>query len=159
MDGNKIVSPKNGVIKGSTRSIRGEAPYRFIGLKENGKEFRLNLHRLVAFQKYGDYAFGKGIVTRHKDGDSLNNDPENIVIGSVRDNIMDRPKGDRVAHSKRANEFPKKRMTKYQKEMIVGLFETGMSMKKISIEMDIPRSTIGYFLRNGSIKHGIPAYK
>lgn len=47
-------------------------------------------HRLVALKKYGPELFMTGsIVVRHLDGDRLNNEPENIAIGTQKDNIRD----------------------------------------------------------------------
>lgn len=49
-------------------------------------------HKLIAYQKFGDKLFEKGIEVRHLDGNSLNNSEYNISIGTHRDNMMDVPK-------------------------------------------------------------------
>lgn len=52
----------------------------------------LPVHRLQAYQKYGDKIFEKGIHVRHLNGNPLDNRVENILIGSASENMMDKPK-------------------------------------------------------------------
>ena len=52
------------------------------------------VHRLVAYQKYGDQIYRQCVV-RHLDGDCINNDPGNIVLGSQLQNILDINPADR----------------------------------------------------------------
>lgn len=52
------------------------------------------VHRLVAYQKYGDRVYNRCVV-RHLDGDCTNNDPGNIVLGSQLQNILDINPADR----------------------------------------------------------------
>lgn len=51
----------------------------------------LRVHRLQAYQKYGDKLFEDGIETRHLDGDKTNNSWDNIAIGTRSQNIHDMP--------------------------------------------------------------------
>lgn len=46
-------------------------------------------HRVVAFRKYGEIVFEKGIMVRHLDGNKLNNTPNNLAIGYNQDNVND----------------------------------------------------------------------
>jgi hypothetical protein len=46
-------------------------------------------HRLIALQKYGPKAVAHGLVIRHHDGDKLNNDPDNLIYGTQKQNIRD----------------------------------------------------------------------
>jgi len=80
----------------------------------NGKTINIAVHRLLAYQKYGDKLFENGIVVRHLDGNHLNNYADNIAIGTQSDNILDIPKEVRCERSKNANENRKK----YTKEQI-----------------------------------------
>jgi hypothetical protein len=46
-------------------------------------------HRVVALHKYGPAAVVPGIVVRHIDGDKTNNSPDNLVLGTKKDNVQD----------------------------------------------------------------------
>lgn len=63
--------------------------------------FPVCVHKLQAFQKFGEDAFVHD-CTRHIDGNSMNNSPDNIELGSHRDNAMDRAPEARQAHAQRA---------------------------------------------------------
>lgn len=73
-----------------------------VGIK--GKQFTCWVHRLVAFQKFGEAIHAPGIDVRHLDGNRQNNQPENIAIGSRSENLCDAPKSERVARANRMNE-------------------------------------------------------
>jgi|DEB0MinimDraft_3_1074331.scaffolds.fasta_scaffold39300_2 hypothetical protein len=141
--------PVNGKLVGSLKGKEGEPSYMYLSIHYNGKKNKIPVHRLIAYLKYGDRAFGVGMVTRHLDGDSLNNKEWNIAIGTQRDNIMDRPMSDRVSHSMRANSFKKVRMTMDQKKDILSRYSSGESQASIAKELGLKRSTIGYFIRQG----------
>ena len=69
----------------------GGVKYYSFNIKINGKSTRIKVHRLQAYQKYGDEIFNDEIVVRHLDGNSLNNSYDNIAIGTNHDNRMDIP--------------------------------------------------------------------
>ena len=48
------------------------------------------VHRLQAYQKFGDRIFDKNIQVRHLNGVSVDNSWDNLDIGSVSDNMMDK---------------------------------------------------------------------
>jgi len=81
----KIINPKGKTIKGHNAN-------GYLNFGVNTKEFHDNVpvHRLLAYQKYGNQILEEGIVVRHLDGNSLNNLEENIVIGTQSDNMMDK---------------------------------------------------------------------
>ena len=54
------------------------------------------LHRLQAYQKYGDKIFEEGVHVRHLNSNPEDNSWDNISIGSAKDNMMDKPKHIRV---------------------------------------------------------------
>lgn len=53
------------------------------------KRQNLRLHRLQAWQKYGEAMHATGIVCRHLDGNPQNNHWDNIAIGTQSENMMD----------------------------------------------------------------------
>lgn len=82
-----ILNKKGKTLKTSISS-KG---YVSFNIRVEGKSpTRSFLHRLQAYQKFGDKIFEEGIVVRHLDGNPLNNSWDNIAIGSPSDNQMDR---------------------------------------------------------------------
>lgn len=55
------------------------------------KHFNVSVHRLVAYQKYGDKIYEEGIEVRHLDGNTLNFSEDNISIGTHSENMLDIP--------------------------------------------------------------------
>jgi hypothetical protein len=60
----------------------------------------LGIHRLAAFQKFGAQVFEPGMEVRHRDGNKYNNRPDNILIGTHSENMMDRDPTARLEHAK-----------------------------------------------------------
>ena len=65
-------------------------------------------HSLVAYHKYGEAMFAKGIEVRHLDGNKLNYKEDNIAIGTHRENMMDIPKKERIHAAIRASTATRK---------------------------------------------------
>lgn len=87
--------------------------YRYVSLFIKGvtdpkRGLQVGQHNMVAYCKYGEAAFAPGIETRHKDGNRLNNTPNNILIGTRLENIMDMAPEQRSAKCK--DKPSKKRM-------------------------------------------------
>jgi hypothetical protein len=68
-----------------------------VGSRSDGTSQRkaVMVHRLVAYQKYGKMIYGR-LVARHKDGNKQNNEPDNIFLGSQKQNMQDIAKEDRM---------------------------------------------------------------
>lgn len=105
--------------KGTMYGLRGQVVtnsdtkgYIRVGTKNKGKYITIYAHRLQAYQKYGNAIYSKGILVRHLDGNNKNNSEDNIALGSNRDNMMDRPKEDRVTQARKASARTKKYNTK-----------------------------------------------
>jgi hypothetical protein len=62
------------------------------------------VHRLVAWQKYGNAIHFPDLDVRHLDGDHTNNAEENIAIGSRSENLRDTPAPARSQRAVRMNE-------------------------------------------------------
>ena len=64
----------------------------------------VKVHRLQAYQKYGEEIFKKGIQVRHLNNNKLDNSWNNIAIGTPSENMKDSPYvGERIRkHSLRA---------------------------------------------------------
>jgi hypothetical protein len=81
------LNPK-GKILSQRKSSDG---YRSILVVCFGSKYNVAVHRLQAYQIYGDKLFQKGIEVRHVDGDKENNSVKNIAIGTHSENMMDKP--------------------------------------------------------------------
>jgi hypothetical protein len=94
---------------GAARNPRG----REIGRHINGNGYReisttrgsrkVLVHRLQAFQLFGERVYAPGIVVRHLDGNPLNNSTGNLALGTDLENTMDRLPDDRRSHAKKAS--------------------------------------------------------
>ena len=126
--------------------------YQRLGLKIEGKNRFVHTHRLQAYQKYGDVIYSKGIVVRHLDGDKTNNSLDNIAIGTNRDNVMDRPKEQRLASAIKAT----KETIKYNPEEVIAFYNSnGKSYKKTKERFNISSSgTLHYILNKRKIVNG-----
>lgn len=78
----------------------------------NGKTINIAVHRFIAYTKYGDKIYEPDTVVRHFDGNHLNIDFDNILIGTQSDNMFDKPKEDR------SNQVKNRDNTKYTIEEI-----------------------------------------
>ena len=118
-----VVNPKGRVIKGGI----GSSGYKRFHIMLNGKEqYHVYIHKLCAYQKYGDLLFQAECV-RHLDGNPLNNRPDNIEIGTQSDNMMDMPKEERQRKAEYATSF----MRKYNKNEVRDFYkQNGNSYRK-----------------------------
>lgn len=92
---------KKGPLKASPDS---KGYLRFNVTIYTGRSITCWVHRLVAFQKFGEAIHAPGIDVRHLDGDKQNNRDENIAIGSRSENLKDTPPAERSARARRMNE-------------------------------------------------------
>jgi hypothetical protein len=69
----------------------GKGGYYHINYKKNNVNHAVPYHRLMAYQKFGDLLFAADCV-RHLNGNHLDNSYDNIEIGTLSDNMMDKSK-------------------------------------------------------------------
>ncbi len=96
-----VISPFSGLRRKLTHTSKFKY-YRF-NIGNLGKKYSVFVHKLVAYQKYGDELFGDGVVVRHKNNNSLDNSYDNILIGTQTDNMQDRDPKERLYHSIKAS--------------------------------------------------------
>jgi hypothetical protein len=105
------------------------------------------VHRLVAYQKFGNRLFRKNIEVRHLDSNPLNNTDDNIEIGTPKQNSYDKSENVRVRSALIATSYVKK----HNHDEIVKLYNSGVPygelMKKFGIKS---KGTIS-FIVNKSI--------
>jgi hypothetical protein len=128
-----VKNPKGEIIEGSIYN-----GYRKYSLTN----FTLRGHKFQAYIKYGDKSLEKGMVVRHKNNNSLDNSWDNILIGTQSDNMMDRPKEERVKHSEK-----KQYITEELKNKFIEDNRNGLSHRKIGEKYNIPYSTVMYHLQ------------
>jgi hypothetical protein len=116
----------NVVFKNKKRKPILNGKYYIFTFKYENKSFNVKIHRLQAYQKYGDIIFNKNIVVRHLNGNSLDNSFNNIEIGSYHDNTMDIPKEKRLFSAKNAASFN----IKYNADDVKKYYQENKSYKK-----------------------------
>lgn len=105
----------------------------------------LYVHKLVAYQKFGEKIFEKGICVRHLKGGATNNTYDNILIDTLSDNMFDQAPEIRRRKSAYANR-------KYDSDTIKSIrdfYETCGSYKKTMEQFSISsKGTLNYILKN-----------
>lgn len=111
------------------------------------KPARVMLHRLVAYQKYGDVIFNQNLLVRHVDSNCLNNTDRNIALGNAWDNEMD--KSDEVR--KRVQRLGAKAATKHDHPKIIKMHNDGLSYKAIMRKTGITsQGTISFIIKKSN---------
>lgn len=82
-----ILNPSGKELSGCVRN-----GYLTFCIQCENRTVNVPVHRLQAYQKYGNKIFLEAIVVRHKDSNKLNNLPDNILIGNDSANFTDTPK-------------------------------------------------------------------
>ena len=114
-------------------------------LGKRGSPRRLMVHKLAAFQKFGDACFEKGIQVRHLDGNRKNNSPDNIKIGSASENSYDRPRKQRKEQAIIASQSLRK-LTAPQIEELKRDRVKGDTYLKLCSKYGVAKSTVAYIL-------------
>jgi hypothetical protein len=119
--------------------------YLKTSIRVDKKSRKLLAHRLQAYQKYSGALYLEGVVSRHKNGNSLDNSWENILIGTQSDNMMDIPEQIRVRKAKHATSF----IRKYNKEEVRAFHKKENSYFKTMEHFNISsKGTLHYILND-----------
>jgi hypothetical protein len=110
----------------------------------NNKVTRVFLHKLQAYQKYGNLLFEDGIVVRHFDGNKLNNSWDNILIGTQSDNMLDIPQNTRIERAFHATSF----VRKYNKTEVRDFYNNCKSYKQTMEKFNISSKGTLHFILN-----------
>ena len=100
------------------------------------KRIVIQVHKLQAYQKFGNKVFEKGIQVRHLDNNSLNNSWNNIDIGTQSQNMMDIPKEKRIQKARNNIKYDWSEIDKDR--------ENGMSYKKLTEKYGVKKGTLSY---------------
>ena len=115
----------------------------------------ISIHRIQAYQKYGEKLYGPGMETRHINGIRTDNSYGNITIGSHSENMMDRKESDRVASAKYASSKSKLSLPKYSKEIVLAIRndrDSGMTYRSLMKKYGITSSGMVYRICNHEFK-------
>lgn len=134
-----VLNPQGQPRKSVRRVTRGMAYFIFNVLYADVSR-PVPVHRLVAYQKYGEEMF-KHEAVRHKNGDSLDNSPKNIVLGSQSDNMLDRDPAARREHALKASRTLRQ-FTYEQAEQIRADRNGGMLIRELCEKYGAHKSTI-----------------
>lgn len=139
----QVISPL-----GKIRKINFDhSGYPRFGISMNGKIKNVYLHKMAAYLKYGDKMFESGIQVRHKNGNKMDINNENILIGTGSDNSFDRPKEVRKKYAKFAAAHLRK-FTMGEIMEIKKLNSHGIGIGRISKAYKVAKSTLSYILNN-----------
>jgi len=141
---NKIISPKGRVLKGGKASNN---KYLRFTVRDK-KNTNISVHRLVAYQKFGDKMFEPGIEVRHLDTNCLNNFDWNIGIGTAKQNANDKLPSVRKNAAIIASSFIKI----HNHEAIIKRRNEGLTYKELMSEFNISSGgTLHFILQKAKV--------
>lgn len=108
---------------------------------------KCKVHRLQAYQKYGDLIYEKEIVVRHLDGNSFNNSWENIKIGTYQQNSLDISKEKRFERALNATSY----IRKYDKKEVRMFYASVKSYKETMEKFNISSKGTLHYVLNSAI--------
>lgn len=145
MDSNKSYEPKKNKHGYPHISFRR----RRLGITQ-----KVEVHRILAYQMYGDVIFDPGVQVRHKDNDKSNFKPDNILIGTAMDNHLDNPERVNalkvsacIREGKRRRSF-----SDNERNVIFSERRDGATIRKLSSKWRCSKSTMSYLLRGITYK-------
>ena len=104
--------------------------YLEIGIKVANKVHNCSVHRLQAYQKYGDSLYMDGMVVRHLNDIKTDNSWANIVIGTQKDNMQDIPEQVRIQRARNASSS----LIKHDSESIKKFFAANSNSYRATME-------------------------
>jgi len=113
--------------------------YYSFTIRNGSKINNIQVHKLVAYQKYKYLLFDNKSHIRHLNGNPLDNRIDNIKIGSASDNMMDISKELRILHASNP---------KYKHDLILEDYNKGLSYLKLMEKYNISsKGTISYIIK------------
>ena len=115
---------------------------------------KVQVHQVVAYQKYGDEIFEPGVMCRHMDNDKTNFSAQNISLGTARDNYLDnspRVTGKLMEIMKREGR-KRRKLSIQEADEIRGLVKNGETYQTLSIRFGLSKSAISYLVNYRTYK-------
>lgn len=142
-DGKTVTSPYRD--EPCNPSMRDDGYPWFSVRTDSGISRRCTVHRLQAYQKFGERIYEAGIVVRHMDGNRENPAAANIEIGTSRDNQMDRPADELRRYALNAS----KAHQKYDPSAVRAFFAVCRSYKLTQAQFGISSKGTLHYILNG----------
>lgn len=141
---NRCFNPKGKEVKGSIK--HHPVPYKQLSIKTPDGARSVFFHSLLAYQLYGDEYFKDNVVARHKDGNSLNNSSDNIILGTMKDNILNIPSKRRSTKNKKSS-LTLKKLNSGMRNSIIADYKKGESAKNLYKKYNTCLNTIYLIIR------------
>ncbi len=119
--------------------------YVYVTVEFEGGDVKIPIHRLAAYQKFGDLIFNTGNVVRHLDGNPSNNSYDNLALGSQSDNMLDRSEDSRREHAKKGAKV----LRKLSDQQVVTLRADrarGLTLNQLCDLYGLSKSTVSYIV-------------
>lgn len=150
-DGKVVTSPKNTERKlVIEKRNKTNTLYYYFNVRWKNSSFPVRVHRLQAYQKYGEAIFESGIVVRHKDNNPENNSYGNIVLGTHSDNQLDRPYKELYMFAVAAAQHVRVWSDEQLQEIFDDRYLRNLTYKALKDKYGVAKSTLS-FLFNKSI--------
>ena len=107
----------------------------------NKIQHKCHVHRLQAYQKFGNKLFDPNICVRHLNGDSTDNSFDNIAIGTASENMMDKSPSIRAKQARIAASHQRKFTDKEIQDIRVKKVN-GKSLRELAIEYNSSKGNI-----------------
>lgn len=140
-----------GVEIGCTRFRKREGNYKTLTVRFEAPR-RVFVHQLQAYQKFGIRALEIGVVVRHKNGNSLDNSEDNILIGTLQDNSLDRPPDERQKQAQLAANAKKRWTDDEVRSLRTRYFVQGARVKDLATEQGVSKGQMSMMLRGLTYK-------
>jgi len=108
---------------------------------------KVPMHRLMAYQKFGEQIFDEELEIRHLNNNKLDNSFNNIGIGTPTENRHDLPEEEILRVNKIAAKA-RRRLSEDEVKIIKIRHEAGDSYKKLIADYGIAKSTLSYIINN-----------
>ncbi len=132
-----LQSPRGGYIGGLNSS-----GYVKFSIQNKRKRYCVLVHRLQAYQKYGEKIYQKGLQVRHLNNNKQDNSHCNIALGTNKQNTADKDRDTVLKQALYASSFTKK----YDYNKVKSYYNKTRSYKLTMQEFDISSSSALHYI-------------
>jgi hypothetical protein len=123
--------------------------YPMFAIRIDGVRMAVPVHKLAAYQKFGEDALRPGVMVRHLDDDQMNNRPENLALGGAVDNAQDVPKRERIRRAKHAASFKKVLTPQQERDLRNDHKYLGLGYRELMVKYRVSRGTVHNVISRG----------